>query len=203
MEQAMTAPETARDPLRTKAPFGWAASASTLFVWDDAEHTKWHAVYDLIDRSHADRNLSQEVADAKAIAALLNATPAPTADEDKPNPWIDPLYPLPIMATNAAWEAMLTEVESSIGYSPASVIVARHRPLITAAIRRAPSPDTLDVERLAEAMWEAETNDSTIYRDRPFDHISDTAKVERREKAARIATEYAAILAARPRETEE
>ena len=58
---------------RTKAPYGWAASGSTIFAWDDAEHTKWHAVYDLIDnRMHSSRNLSQEQADALYIAELLN-----------------------------------------------------------------------------------------------------------------------------------
>lgn len=51
----------------------------------------------------------------------------------------------------------------------------------------------LDVERLARAMWEAETNESTIYRDRPFEDISDSAKVERRARAAAIVSEYAAL----------
>jgi len=72
-----TEPEPKDDPLaryRSQAPHGWAAQGSTLFAWDNADHTKWHAVYDLIDdRAHASRNLHQEQADAQHIAALLNA----------------------------------------------------------------------------------------------------------------------------------
>jgi hypothetical protein len=58
---------------RTRAPFGWAALGSTIFAWDNAKHTKWHAVYDIIDdRAHSSRNLSQEQADALHIVELLN-----------------------------------------------------------------------------------------------------------------------------------
>jgi hypothetical protein len=63
------------DMYRTKAPFGWAASGSTLFAWDDAEHTKWHAVYDLDSR--ANRNLHREQADVALIAELLNLIDIP------------------------------------------------------------------------------------------------------------------------------
>jgi hypothetical protein len=68
-------------------------------------------------------------------AFLRRDQPAPTADED------------------AAWEALAQDVgfADPYGESPEAAI-ARHRPLITAAIRRAPSPDGLDATLLTKAL---------------------------------------------------
>ena len=57
----------------------------------------------------------------------------------------------------------------------------------------AAQPEPLDAERLARAMWEADTETSSINRDVPFENMADWGQADYRQRAAAIAREYAAL----------
>jgi hypothetical protein len=134
----------------TKAPYGWAAEGSTLFVWDDAALTRWHAVYDLEERAHADRNLGEEVADTAAIAAALNqaeAVASLTAQLDKKRRRIETYATLLGRA-----EDERDETRAQLEQALAQVAIADQLAAEAIAHDRQPYPTAFAYERVCELL---------------------------------------------------